>query len=578
MKYVSFEINKYRAIENATVAVSNNLIPIIGVNESGKTTVLHAILAFDKEKDKYNGGDHLIHKNRYVTREQEGSVVASIVIETEDELDLIAEDMSLKVADELYKSLKKYQKDAIPIQVSRNFPSRRYSIVNFDLRPKNQKGEKLALSIVSKLPLILYFDDFSDRVPPAVTFPINNEDGSSYSLPNTSNIEWHQILQEVFTRSTEDADLKDFIETRDPGDQNGIISDIQDHLQKQVVEDWKNLKQKYGSDIGEEGENLQLKLDWRISENKKNITFSFLVNDRSTGKGRDFGVTQRSKGFQWFFNFIMKLKYNPKYKSDLKGAIYLLDEPGSYLHNSAQTELLKKLKEISTTNTILYCTHSEYLLDPEEINVANIKIAQKEGGSIRVLPMDSSGQVKSEGAFAPLYKALHMKSGFFKKDVEYPVITEGITDFYLFKMLAEFKEDFFKSEISFIPGAGATCLKDLISNSIAFSKRYLVLLDSDKEGNKAYETYAQHFGLSEAKNFFKYKIPNKEINVLLEDLISSDDKKRLISITGIEDVKSAIPALYYKDSQDKKEFISGLDKESLINLGIIKGKVNGLLG
>jgi predicted ATP-dependent endonuclease of OLD family len=56
VRYTTFEINKYRAIDYAKVAVSNSLIPIIGVNESGKTTVLHAILAFDKSKDKYNDG------------------------------------------------------------------------------------------------------------------------------------------------------------------------------------------------------------------------------------------------------------------------------------------------------------------------------------------------------------------------------------------------------------------------------------------------------------------------------------------------------------------------------------------
>jgi len=65
MKYLRFKIYNYRAIESAEIAVSNSLIPIIGINESGKTTILLAVLAFDKNKDKYNKGEHLEYKNKY---------------------------------------------------------------------------------------------------------------------------------------------------------------------------------------------------------------------------------------------------------------------------------------------------------------------------------------------------------------------------------------------------------------------------------------------------------------------------------------------------------------------------------
>lgn len=40
-----------------------------------------------------------------------------------------------------------------------------------------------------------------------------------------------------------------------------------------------------------------------------------------------FFVRDRSKGFFWFFNFVMKLEFNPKVVNNTDGAIYLLDEP-----------------------------------------------------------------------------------------------------------------------------------------------------------------------------------------------------------------------------------------------------------
>ena len=111
-------------------------------------------------------------------------------------------------------------------------------------------------------------------------------------------------------------------------------------------------------------------------------------------------VTQRSKGFQWFFNFIMKLKFNPKYTQNPENAIYLLDEPGSYLHSSAQTELLKKLCDIGKNNTIVYCTHSQYLLDPDVINIGWIKICSKVDGKINLVDYGNSTQPRNRRVFS----------------------------------------------------------------------------------------------------------------------------------------------------------------------------------
>lgn len=51
MKYTGFHIVNYKAIDEIDVPVSRNTIPLIGINESGKTSILQAILAFDSSKD-----------------------------------------------------------------------------------------------------------------------------------------------------------------------------------------------------------------------------------------------------------------------------------------------------------------------------------------------------------------------------------------------------------------------------------------------------------------------------------------------------------------------------------------------
>lgn len=84
MKYTKFLIQGYKAIEKVTVVVGkNNLIPIIGVNESGKTSILEAILAFDKSKDAVNGGRHLAYKNRYEIAKGECHIDAFVIVESQ---------------------------------------------------------------------------------------------------------------------------------------------------------------------------------------------------------------------------------------------------------------------------------------------------------------------------------------------------------------------------------------------------------------------------------------------------------------------------------------------------------------
>ena len=51
MIYESFEISNYKAIQNLKVELSgSNLVPIIGLNETGKSSILEAISLFDYKK------------------------------------------------------------------------------------------------------------------------------------------------------------------------------------------------------------------------------------------------------------------------------------------------------------------------------------------------------------------------------------------------------------------------------------------------------------------------------------------------------------------------------------------------
>ncbi len=102
----------------------------------------------------------------------------------------------------------------------------------------------------------------------------------------------------------------------------------------------------------------------------------------------------------------MKLEFNPKVVEDKAATVYLLDEPGSYLHASAQTKLCKKLQQLSASNRVIYCTHSHYLLDPEVIPLSAIKVSEKSGtGSIELIPIH-----RHQGSMTERRSAFHRLS------------------------------------------------------------------------------------------------------------------------------------------------------------------------
>lgn len=75
----------------------------------------------------------------------------------------------------------------------------------------------------------------------------------------------------------------------------------------------------------------------------------------------------RSKGFIWFFSFLV---WFSKIQTDRsKQYIILLDEPGLNLHASAQADLLRYINEKLTPNyQVIYTTHSPFMVETKNIH------------------------------------------------------------------------------------------------------------------------------------------------------------------------------------------------------------------
>jgi predicted ATP-dependent endonuclease of OLD family len=567
MQYVSFHIENYKAIECVDVPISRNVIPLIGINESGKTSILHAILAFDKTKDHLLDGAHIEPKNKYknLSRRARCVLQAKVVASSAEEAIEIIQEANLNTEGALYSWCMEGLAGLEPVAIQRvcneaNELTSKYLILD---APQDE-GEKTAYArlekaIINRLPNILYFDDFSDRVPSEINFPkAFYAEGAALKTRGQTR-EWQEIVKEIFDRALDnDLSLEEFCKIEDEDERLDFLDEVAEVLNQDIISEWKTLKAAHAA--FDEAESDSLKLSIKADKTNSGFTFKFKVEDtEAEGHNRRFDITNRSKGFQWFFNFIVKLKFNPKYKEHPNDAIYLLDEPGSYLHSSAQEELLKKLVEISQNNTILFCTHSQYLLDPEVINLNDVRIVSKSKGIISITNYGEADTDRNGGAYSALNDALHLKYGFPINPLGKVILVEGVTDWCFYSMFLSLPD------VTIIPGAGCGQLRQLISILIATSDSFLVVLDKDNEGDASFKNYSEDFGELFTKNAYQYNFSNAK-RFVLESLLDPDDINRIKETTNCKSIKKAFIKLYYSEKSQIESIKNQMEDTSLANL------------
>lgn len=110
-------------------------------------------------------------------------------------------------------------------------------------------------------------------------------------------------------------------------------------------------------------------------------------------------LNQRSKGFNWFFSFIVW--FSKIQNDDNSTYILLLDEPGLNLHASAQKDLLNFIEDLSKNYQVIYTTHSPFLVDSKNLHRVRTVYEGEEGSKI-----SDSIQEKDSNTLFPLQAAL----------------------------------------------------------------------------------------------------------------------------------------------------------------------------
>ncbi|MGD8718528.1 MAG: AAA family ATPase [Candidatus Zixiibacteriota bacterium] len=256
-----------------------------------------------------------------------------------------------------------------------------------------------------------------------------------------------------------------------------------------------------------------------------------------------YKTTQRSKGFQWFLSFFLRLRARGG-----EDNMILIDEPGLYLHAKAQQDVLKVLTKTATNGQLIYSTHSPYLIDAGRLDRVRLLVNKKDIGSEIINEIHKEADQET---LTPILTAIGLDLTFgLNLFGDFNVVTEGPSDYYYllsFKNILKERGDF-----SIIPCMGGTKTPHLVSLLIGWGFNYCVVLDNDPTGKRVSNQMQKRLPVEGERFVFAGPIVGDSI----EDLFAIEDfKKYVLEDDTVKIAKGKISG-FLKASNIKKVLIA----------------------
>jgi len=231
-------------------------------------------------------------------------------------------------------------------------------------------------------------------------------------------------------------------------------------------------------------------------------------------------LEERSKGFQWFFSFDML--FMSETKGDFENSVILLDEPGLHLHAAAQRDLLERMRAYSTANQLIYSTHLPFMVDFTRLD--NIYICEdKPDDGVKVHQNWASA---GQDARFTLQAALGLSWSQSLFVGKYNLVVEGVTDFWFLstfsELLRQAGKDGLDEELVITPAGGASKVAYIGTILRGQELHVAVLLDSDPEGQTAYEQLVHQWILEDKHVLMLGPVLKAEGGRCLEDMFAED--------------------------------------------------------
>lgn len=585
-------IFKYKCVEQEqSFFIEPDVTVLVGMNESGKTTLLEALAKvnyFEDDKDfKFN-------MTRDYPRKQKKSVDRSG--ETPDAVML-----EYSVSDEL---LKKIEEDIlVPYKLKSFTYTKRYNnkgtYSKFALTIKDFVKKKLAaIGIVEEKYIILFsaISNSSDFDATIAQLKSNGETAeflekvTGIKIYFTNNWNWDNPIQEYVTRTYISKNMPKFmyyddyymlpsrisIDKIDKGDLTEssektarALLELADINTKNIVnadsyEDFKAELEATQAIISDElfkywstNKNLRIlfdidKVEETDSGNNQRIVDHVLdIRVQNLRSMVSLPLANRSKGFNWFFSFLVWFKKIQENKNT--SYILLLDEPGLNLHAMAQHDLLEFIKDLSSEYQIIYTTHSPFMIDSSKLHRVRTVVEEIDGTHVT-----ECLQEKDPNTLFPLQVALGYTLAQNLFVSEKNLLVEGITDLIYINMLSNIlnsmKRSGLKEDITIVPVGGADKVATFVSLMRGNELKMTCLLDTfTEQSTKARLDNLISQNIIKDKKVMFYHDIIKTNYADVEDLFSDNDYLLLYNGAFGKNIK-------FKDVDSSKPIMGQLKK------------------
>lgn len=554
-----------------------NIYTLVGLNESGKTTILEAINSFNPRDKDISAlelpGATIENYNSLIPISRRANFNGSINIEVtvkleEDDLRKINEFTEINTPFKIVKTV-----DTLKYYRNYEFKDSKFTKLDsrwsgFDGRLKTQPDEvyinigdnsypevniKLSGFCRGLIPSILYFPNFlfdfpsqisletKEETTPKEKFYIDLIQDILHSLEIETNINTHLINR---IKSADAYDKKSL---------DSLLKLMEQKVTKVVFDAWNEIFKREIKDT---------KIAIHYNKNSESLPYLEFNIEAQDGV---YNINERSLGFRWFFTFLLFTQFRPFRKDTPKNIIFLFDEPASNLHSSAQKQLLKSFENLGRNTKIIYTTHSHHLINPNwlestyvvkneglELEAPESYNAKKTNILIEPYREFATKHPNNIDYFQPILDVLDYTPSNLE-NLPNCVFLEGKNDYYT---LAYFKEVIFnnKYELNLAPSTGSGNLDTLISLYIGWAKEFIILLDSDKEGIKQKSRYTDKFGIIVEQRIYT-----------LEDVDSTWTKKGLEKLFEDSEALEFQQTCYPDSTEYNKTHFNRTIQESLIN-------------
>ncbi|MGM7678358.1 AAA family ATPase [Microbacterium sp. A94] len=243
---------------------------------------------------------------------------------------------------------------------------------------------------------------------------------------------------------------------------------------------------------------------------------NFRVEDRKHDFTNNF--SRRSSGYRWFFSFLAAFS---EFETRESNVVILLDEPGLTLHAKAQRDFLRFINErLVPAGQVLYTTHSPFMVD----QIERVRVVEDRGEDIGSVTTSEALEVGDDSAF-PLQAALgyDLTQNLFIG--ERNLLVEGPSDLAFLDLVSRRLRDTGREGVDerwrILPAGGSSNVPAFVS-LLGRKVSVTVLLDSGTEGGGKVEA-AMNANKIDSERIVLVSSVLEQKHADIEDLFSVDD-------------------------------------------------------